>query len=165
MAVGIVIRVNDATRGVEVSESALIGVVEGCWILLDNEPLLQWFDRSRLRGRVFGGVGIGTLDRTVGLCTTSSMDRTTLSSHSVSLLLDIEGEEDCAEAADCSFGSGWRPEWTSMTKAELTAENRPTYKSGLGCSWERTIKTTYENQGDIEVLVVLLDVVRIILYP
>jgi len=29
--------------------------------------------------------------------------------------------------ADCSFGSGRRLEWTSMTKAELTAENRPAY--------------------------------------
>ena len=28
-------------------------------------------------------------------------------------------------AADWSFGSGWSPDWTSMTKAELTAENRP----------------------------------------
>jgi len=33
-------------------------------------------------------------------------------------------------AANCSFGSDWRPEWTSMTKAELTAENGPAYKKG-----------------------------------
>jgi len=32
-------------------------------------------------------------------------------------------------AADWSFGSGWSCEWTSMTKAELTAENRPAYES------------------------------------
>ena len=31
-------------------------------------------------------------------------------------------------AADCSFGSGSSLEWTSMTKAELTAENRPAYE-------------------------------------
>ena len=28
-------------------------------------------------------------------------------------------------AADCSFGSGWSFDWTSITNAELTAENRP----------------------------------------
>jgi len=32
-------------------------------------------------------------------------------------------------AADCSLGLGWRLEWTSMTKAELTAENRPAYRN------------------------------------
>jgi hypothetical protein len=31
-------------------------------------------------------------------------------------------------AADCSFGSDLRFEWTSMTKAELTAENRPAFE-------------------------------------
>ena len=66
-------------------------------------------------------------------------------------------------AADCSFGLGWRPEWTSMTKAELTAENSPAYKNGSGGSQERTVGTTYEDQGGVEVLVVLLDVVCIIL--
>ena len=30
-------------------------------------------------------------------------------------------------AADCSPGSGSSFEWTSITKAELTAENRPAY--------------------------------------
>ena len=49
-----------------------------------------------------------------------------------------------------------------MTKAELTAENRPAYKNGLDGSQERTIRTTYEDQGGVEVLVVLLDVVCII---
>ena len=33
-------------------------------------------------------------------------------------------------AADCSPGSGSSFEWTSMTKAELTAENRPAYENG-----------------------------------
>jgi len=32
-------------------------------------------------------------------------------------------------AADYSLGLGWRLEWTSMTKAELTAENRPAYRN------------------------------------
>lgn len=34
-------------------------------------------------------------------------------------------------AADCSFGSGSSFGWTSMTKAELTAENRPAFKNRL----------------------------------
>ena len=33
-------------------------------------------------------------------------------------------------AVDCSPGSGSSFEWTSMTKAELTAENRPAYEKG-----------------------------------
>jgi len=66
-------------------------------------------------------------------------------------------------AADCSFGLGWRPEWTSITKAELTAENRPAYKNGLGGPWERTTKAAYEDQGGVEVLVVLLNIVCVIL--
>ena len=32
-------------------------------------------------------------------------------------------------AADCSIGFGWRLELTSMTKAEVTAENRPAYRN------------------------------------
>ena len=31
--------------------------------------------------------------------------------------------------ADYSLGLGWRLEWTSMTKAKLTAENRPAYRN------------------------------------
>ena len=43
-------------------------------------------------------------------------------------------------AADCSFGSGPSLDWTSMTKAELTAENRPAYEKRsdhmtLGSKW------------------------------
>lgn len=41
-------------------------------------------------------------------------------------------------AADCSLGSGWSFEWTSMTKAELTAEKRPAYNRGKligGSGW------------------------------
>ena len=34
-------------------------------------------------------------------------------------------------ASDCSFGSGRRFDWTSMTKAELTAENKPAYENEL----------------------------------
>ena len=91
LAIGIVIRVNHTAGGVEVGESALIRAVEGCWTLLDNEPLLRWFDRSRLGGGLFGGVGIGTSDRTVGLYTTGAVDQATLSPHSVFLLSDGSG--------------------------------------------------------------------------
>ena len=66
------------------------------------------------------------------------------------------------KAADCSFGSGRSPEWTSMTKAELTAENRPAYKDRLDNSRSER-RTTYKNQGGIEVLVVLLDIVGVVL--
>ena len=90
LAIGIVIRANDAMRGIEVGESALIRAVEGCWTLLDNETLLRWFDRSRLGGGLFGGVGIGTSDRTIGLYTTSTVNQTTLSSHGVFLLTNSE---------------------------------------------------------------------------
>ena len=90
LVIGIVVRANDTAGGVEVGESALIGAVEGCWTLLDNEPLFRWFDRSRLGGGLFGGVGIGTSDRTVGLYTTSAVDQTTLSPRCF-LLLDSSG--------------------------------------------------------------------------
>lgn len=40
LAIGVVVRLYNATRGVDVGESALIRAVEGCWALLDNEPLL-----------------------------------------------------------------------------------------------------------------------------
>ena len=48
-------------------------------------------------------------------------------------------------AADWSFGSGWSFEWTSMTKAELTAENRPAYEDE-GKSDERQEQTTGDAQ-------------------
>ena len=42
----------------------------------------------------------------------------------------IESEEDSSEEGRRLFvGSGWRFEWTSMTKAELTAGNRPAYRN------------------------------------
>lgn len=40
MTIGVVIRLNNAARGVEVGESALIRAVEGCGTLLNDEPLL-----------------------------------------------------------------------------------------------------------------------------
>lgn len=58
LAIGVVVGLNNATGGVEVGESALIRAVEGSGSLLDNEPLLRWFDGSRLGGGLFGGVGI-----------------------------------------------------------------------------------------------------------
>ena len=85
MTIGIVIRFNNAAGGVEVEESALIRAVEGCGTLLDNETLFGGLDGGRLGGRFFG-VGIGTADRTIWLYTTSAVDQTTLSPHSVFLL-------------------------------------------------------------------------------
>ena len=85
LAIGIVIRVNGAAGGAGVCDSALIGAVEGFWTLFDNEPLLRWFDRSRLGGGLLGG----TSDCTVGLYTTSAVDQTTL--RSVFLLSDSSG--------------------------------------------------------------------------
>jgi len=39
-----------------------------------------------------------------------------------------ESEENRTEG-DCSFGPGWKFEWTLTTKAELTAENKPAYRN------------------------------------
>ena len=49
-----------------------------------------------------------------------------------------------------------------MTKAELTAEKRPAYNHGSDNSPSER-QATYKNQGGIEVLVVLLDIVGVIL--
>ena len=49
-----------------------------------------------------------------------------------------------------------------MTKAELTAENRPAYEKGQ-ITLRDTSKATHEYQGSVEVLVVLLDIVGIVL--
>ena len=49
-----------------------------------------------------------------------------------------------------------------MTKAELTAEKRPAYKVGLDNSRSER-QTTHKNQGGIEILVVLLDIVGVVL--
>ena len=38
-------------------------------------------------------------------------------------------------ATDWSFRSGWSLEWTSMTNAELTAENRPACEEKSG-EWQ-----------------------------
>ena len=65
-------------------------------------------------------------------------------------------------AADCSAGLGSSFEWTSMTKAELTAENRPAYKKGQKVP-EDAFQATHKNERGIEVLVVLLDIVHIVL--
>ena len=63
MTIGIVVRVNNAAGGVKVDESAPIGAVKR--------------GGSGLRGRIFGGVGIGTADRTVWLYTTGAVNETT----------------------------------------------------------------------------------------
>ena len=48
-------------------------------------------------------------------------------------------------AADCSFGSDRSFEWTSMTNAELTAENKPAFKSKSEKLRERTIGDAQES--------------------
>ena len=40
LAIGVVVRLDNPARDIEVGESALIGAVERCGTLLDNEPLL-----------------------------------------------------------------------------------------------------------------------------
>ena len=91
LTIGIVVRVNDATGGVEVGESALIGAVKRGGTRLDNELLLGWLKGSGLGGRIFGGVGIGTADRTVWLYTTGAMNETTPTPDGVFLLTSIGG--------------------------------------------------------------------------
>ena len=48
-----------------------------------------------------------------------------------------------------------------MTKAELIAENRPACGNKLD-GWRNQKELTHKNQGGIEVLVVLPDIVRVI---
>ena len=50
-----------------------------------------------------------------------------------------------------------------MTKAELTAENRPAYGCGQRYVVVKSGAETHENQGGVEVFVVLLHVLRIVL--
>ena len=78
LTIGVVVRLGKAVGGVEVSKSALIGVVERSRSLFGDEAFLQWLEWSGLGGRLFG-VGIGTSGRTVGLHTTSAVDEATLS--------------------------------------------------------------------------------------
>ena len=40
LAIGVVVRLNNPARDIEVGESTLIGAVERCGTLLDNEPLV-----------------------------------------------------------------------------------------------------------------------------
>jgi len=49
-----------------------------------------------------------------------------------------------------------------MTNAELMAENRPAYGNKLDVGSEKKKEPTHENQGGIEVLVVLPDIVRVV---
>ena len=50
-----------------------------------------------------------------------------------------------------------------MMKAELTAKNRPAYECGQRCA-ERGTAETHEDQGGVDVLVVLLHVFGIVLW-
>ena len=65
--------------------------------------------------------------------------------------------------ADCSFGSGSSFEWISITKAELTAENKPACDRSEISGESEPRRMTYENQGGVEVLVILPDIVCIVL--
>ena len=93
LTIGIVVRVNGAAGSVEVEvgESVLIEAVKRGVTLLDNDLLLGWFEGSRLRGRLFGGVGIRTADRNVWLYTTGAMNETTPTPDGVFLLTNIGG--------------------------------------------------------------------------
>ena len=53
LAIGIVIRLDDAAGGVEVGQSALIRAVKGSRTLLDNQLLLRWLERSGFGSRLF----------------------------------------------------------------------------------------------------------------
>ena len=67
-------------------------------------------------------------------------------------------------ASDRSVGSSWSLDWTSMTKAELTAENRPACECGQHIINRSTQRCTYEYQGGVEILVVFLHVFGIVLH-
>jgi len=65
-------------------------------------------------------------------------------------------------AAVMSFGSGSSFDWTSMMKAELTAENRPACvppNSVFNTDYRK--KTTDEDKGCVQVLVVLFGVIAV----
>ena len=65
-------------------------------------------------------------------------------------------------AAVMSFGSGSSLDWTSITKVERTAENRPAWLPSR-VSAERMYfdRIPHRNEGHIEILVLLLGVVFI----
>ena len=61
-----------------------------------------------------------------------------------------------------SFGSGSSLDWTSITKAELTAENRPAWLDlGISAAWMYLDRITHENEGRVEILVVLFGIVSV----
>jgi len=50
-----------------------------------------------------------------------------------------------------------------MTKAELTAENRPACECGSTFYGDRRKAETHEDQGGVEILVVLLHILGVVL--
>jgi len=65
-------------------------------------------------------------------------------------------------AAVVSFGSGSSFDWTSIMKAELTAENRPACVSpDSAFSKGHRNETTNEDEGCIQVLVILFRVIAV----
>ena len=51
----------------------------------------------------------------------------------------------------------------SITKAELTAENRPAWNENVMKVTTERRAGTHEDQGGVQILVVLLDIIRVIL--
>ena len=60
------------------------------------------------------------------------------------------------------FGSGSSLDWTSVTKANPTAENRLAWlSSGVSVEWMYSDRIAHKNEGRIEILVILLGVVSV----
>jgi hypothetical protein len=56
-----------------------------------------------------------------------------------------------------SFGSGSSLDWTSITKAELTAEKSPAWlPSKVSVEWMYLDRIAHKNEGRVEILVILL---------
>ena len=61
-----------------------------------------------------------------------------------------------------SFGSGSSLDWTSITKAALTAENSPAWLcSGINAEWMYSDGIAHKNEGGVEILVILFGIVFI----
>ena len=65
-------------------------------------------------------------------------------------------------AAVMSFGSGSSLDWTSITKAELIAENSPAWLcSGISAGRVYLDRIAYKNESCVEILVILLGTVSV----
>ena len=52
----------------------------------------------------------------------------------------------------------------SMTKAELTAENRPACECCQACVMKKGSEETHEDEGGVEIIIILLHVVCVVLH-